>query len=77
MTKKEIRVNKMWHTMWWQYAWITIAIGGMIVSIIVAIILKNMGYVLYGIAFAPMLVFHKLTFMAGDYYRERHPRYED
>ncbi len=78
MTKKEIRVNKMWYTMWWQYTAITIAIGGLIIGIIAAIIMKDICYVLYGMAaFIPELMLQKFTFMAGDYYRERHPRYEE
>ena len=77
MTKKEIRVNKMWYTMWWQYAWIVLGIISTILGFIITLILKDESYVWCGFAMLILCAFiHKAIFSVGNYYRERYPKYK-
>lgn len=78
MTKKEKRVNKMWYTMWWQYAWVVLGIISPILGFLFTLIFDDKSYVYLGFLMIILYAYIiKVCFGVGDYYRERHPLYAE
>ncbi len=77
LTKKEIRTNKMWYTMWWQYSFQVIGVIFLICFGVCTLLSQDVGYAILGLFLGILcILFGQSFYRVGIEYREEYNCYK-